>query len=234
MENFKKLKMTSLWILFLLSIISNSTAKFLHFPTTSSRSDTLFLPSNIVRPTGRPGLQTVQSERAEAAQALLQFVGSSLLDRGSLNPRKRAKEAALITASDSGLVLESEVNIGEYADHGDQTQTVRLRPPGSDQTENFRPPSSGQGGLRTRPRVKMTQSVNSEPSRGRNRVTTPSPSPPPPKKRFTILRSGDSREGQGILVSNRENILAREGQGGTKKKITLLEDSRRRKITKLK
>ena len=212
-------------LLFGVSLFCISTAKFLHFPITTGRSDTLFIPSTVVRPTGRPGLQTLEYDQAESAQALLQFVGSSLVDRGSLNPRKRAKEAALMAARNPELMMPSEVSIGEYSEQSDQTG--RLRSIGRDQTSNLKPPGRisqdtiKQRTLRTRPRVRMAQSSDSDKIRTRNRVTT---KPPPPKSRFTILRSSAGAEG--ILVSSRKNILPREG--GTKKKITLHEDSLRR------
>eukprot|EP00090_Calanus_glacialis_P020953 TRINITY_DN32349_c0_g1_i1.p2 TRINITY_DN32349_c0_g1~~TRINITY_DN32349_c0_g1_i1.p2 ORF type:complete len:225 (-),score=62.08 TRINITY_DN32349_c0_g1_i1:74-748(-) len=208
-----------------LSLFCISTSKFLHFPITTGRSDTLFIPSTVIRPTGRPGLPTLEDDQSEAAQALLQFIGSTLVDRGSLNPRKRAKEAALMAASNPELMMQSEVSMGEYSEQSDQTG--RLRSIGRDQTGNLRPPdriskdTSKQRTLRTRPRVRMAQISDIDKTRTRNRVTT---KPPPPKSRFTILRSSAGAEG--ILVSSRKSILPREG--GTKKKITLHEDSLRR------
>jgi len=191
----------------LLAYLCSSTAKFLHFPITTGRSDRLFIPSTVIRPTGRPGLREVQIEQAKAAQALLSFAGPTFVDRGSLNPRKRAKEALLLSAKNPEMS-----NIGEYAEQSDQTGN--LRPPGKDTSDKER--------LRTRQRVRINQS--SDQSKTRSRVGGNSPKPPPPKKRFTILRP--SAGGEGILVSNRVNILTREG--GRKKTITLHEDSRRR------
>jgi len=199
--------------LFLLSLstYTNPLPQFLHFPTTSARSDPVYPPYTAIKPTGRPGLEAVATNKVKAAQDLLQFAGSSLLDRGALNPRKRAKEAALLGLSDSDFVM----NIGEYTEQS-----------------NSRDVSSGKGSnqeqrrLRKRTRVKMTKSVLDQQIRVRTRPEISSSPPPPPKSRFTILRGGTARDG--VIVSNREHILAKEG--GTKKKITLLEDTFRRNI----
>jgi len=199
----------------------------------------LFIPTTVVRPTGRPSLQTVEVDQAEAAQALLMFVGSSILDRGSLNPRKRAKEAILMSESDLSLQLDSVVNIGEYAEQNEKkgrqrlpnSEHIGMATPIDDELinsqERVAQKTSEQESIKTRPRVKISQSGNSERSRGRTRLSVASP--PPPKSRFTILRSGLNSEG--IVVSNRENILPRDQK--TKKKITLLENSRRRNTTPL-
>ena len=212
----------------LLCIACSSSARFQHFPTTSGRSDNIGRPSSAARPTGRPGLGELYAGQAEATQGLLQLAGNSFLDRGSLNPRKRAKEVALLSVK-TPEADKPGVNIGEYAEERDKTvktrpvdQTSNLRPPGKRKLEN----TSETISQRPRKRVRMGQKSVSDKIKPRTRseIGATSRKPPPPKSRFTILRSSGSREG--ILVSNRQNILVKEGK--SKKKITLLEDSFRR------
>ena len=189
-----------LFISIIFFLLPLSISQFSSFSLAEQKTRFHGKPVNPEIPTGRPGLKESEALKKDTLLGLMRIAGGSLFDRGSLNPRKRKKERL------------QNLNVGEYAEINQSDQPI-------DETVET--------GVRLRQRISMESKEPEQKTRTRLRLkpkesrerkkTKVASTPPPPKQRFTVLRSGNGKEG--VIVSDRKNIIA--SQETTKKKIKL-------------